>query len=126
MFYNWVVVDLEDGEVDEDKIIKNKSLSVYEGAVSCWSGLRLSKWKDKFCINSSEYNFPIHKPYNKLSKEELKLLWDGNKQCKGIYHFFDKIESKMHKIQNRVILARYRGTTICNDCQGSRLRKDAL
>ena len=112
--------------LDKDKIIKNKSLSVYEGAVCCWSGLRLSKWKEKFIINSSEYNFPIHKPYNQLSKEELKLLWDGNKQCKGIYHFFEKIESKMHKIQNRVILARYRGATICNECQGSRLRKDAL
>ena len=112
--------------LDKNKIIKNKELSIYEGAVSCWSGIKLSKWKERFIYNSSEYNFPIHKKYNELSEDELNILWNGRGKCKGIFQFFDKLDSKKHKIQNRVIAARYKGKTKCNECNGTRLRKDAL
>ena len=112
--------------LDKNKIIKNKELSIYEGAVSCWSGIKLSKWKERFIYNSSEYNFPIHKKYNELSEDELNILWNGRGKCKGIFQFFDKLDSKKHKIQNRVIAARYKGKTKCNECKGTRLRKDAL
>ena len=110
--------------LDKNKIIKNKELSIYEGAVSCWSGIKLSKWKERFIYNSSEYNFPIHKKYNELSEDELNILWNGRGKCKGIFQFFDKLDSKKHKIQNRV-LTRYKGKTKCNECNGTRLRKDA-
>ena len=112
--------------LDRNKIIKNKELSLYEGVVSCWSGLKLSKWKERFIQNSIEFNFPIHKPYIELSNEELDILWNGKGKCKGIYQFFAKLDSEKHKIQSRVISARYRGRTKCDECNGSRLRKDAL
>ena len=112
--------------IDKNKIIKNKELSLYEGVVSCWSGLKLSKWKERFIENSSEFNFPIHKPYFELSEEEIDILWNGKGKCKGIYQFFTKLDSEKHKIQSRVISARYRGRTECDECEGSRLRKDAL
>ena len=83
-------------------------------------------WKDRFINRSAKYNFPIHKPYNLLSKEEKHLLWHGKEKCKGIYQFFKKLENDKYKIQNRVLIARYRGRTKCIDCGGSRLRKDAL
>ena len=112
--------------LDKNKIIKNKELSLYGGVVSCWSGLKLSKWKERFIQNSIEFNFPIHKPYIELSEEELDILWNGKGKCKGIYQFFAKLDSEKHKIQSRVISARYRGKTECFECNGSRLRKDAL
>ena len=112
--------------IDKKKIIKDKKKSVYDGVVSCWSGIKLSKWKDRFIINSSDYGFPIHKSYDDLSTEELDLLWNGKGKCRGIYTFFRKLDSEKHKIQSRVISARYRGRTECNECNGSRLRKDAL
>ena len=89
--------------LDKNKIIKNKELSLYGGVVSCWSGLKLSKWKERFIQNSIEFNFPIHKPYIELSEEELDILWNGKGKCKGIYQFFAKLDSEKHKIQSRVI-----------------------
>ena len=112
--------------LDEEKIIKNKNLSIFEGAVSCWSGIKLSKWKNRFILNSEQYGFPIHKPYKNLSKSELDLLWNGHEKCKGIHDFFKKLDSKKHKIQNRVISARFKGKTNCDTCKGSRLRKESL
>ncbi len=112
--------------LDKEKIIKNEKLSIYEGAISCWKGVKLSKWNDRFIKNSSKFNFPIHKPYENLNTHELEIVWNGKENCKGIYQFFQKIDSEKHKIQNRVISARYRGKTICNDCNGSKLRKEAL
>jgi excinuclease ABC subunit A len=90
------------------------------------SGIKLVKWKEKFILNSVEYDFPIHKSYKNLSKSEIDLLWNGKGKCKGIFQFFAKLDSEKHKIQSRVISARYRGRTKCDVCDGSRLRKDAL
>ncbi len=111
--------------VDENKVVPNKTLSVFQGAISCWKGNKLGKWKDRFILNSSDLDFSIHKPYNKLSKEELNILWNGKNKCKGINQFFAKLESDKYKIQNRVLIARYRGKTKCISCDGSRLRKQA-
>ncbi|MAW20830.1 MAG: excinuclease ABC subunit A [Flavobacteriales bacterium] len=112
--------------IDKQKVIKNPNLSVYQGVVSCWGGEKLSKWKDRFIIRSAKFNFPIHRPYNKLSKDEISLLWNGENKCKGIYQFFKKLENDKYKIQNRVLIARYRGRTKCKECGGSKLRKEAL
>lgn len=112
--------------IDKKKVITNQNLSVYQGVVACWSGEKLSKWKDRFIIRSAKFDFPVHRPYNELSVEEIDLLWNGKNKCKGINQFFDKLESDKYKIQNRVLIARYRGKTNCTECGGSRLRKDAL
>ena len=110
--------------IDKEKVIKDDSLSLYEGVVSPWSGIKLSRWKDKFIKNSAKYNFPVHRPYKKLSKEEKNILWNGKEKCKGINQFFDMLESNKYKIQARVLIARYRGKTKCDECNGSRLRKE--
>jgi excinuclease ABC subunit A len=112
--------------IDGQKVIKNPNLSVYQGVIACRSGEKLSKWKDRFIIRSAKFDFPIHKAYNELSKGERNILWNGEKKCKGINQFFQKLESDRYKIQNRVLIAKYRGKTDCKECQGSRLRKDAL
>ena len=110
--------------VDKKKVIKDEELSVYEGVVAPWSGLKLSKWKNRFISKSLEFNFPIHRAYKDLSKKEKDILWNGHKKCKGIYQFFDYLETKKYKIQARVLIARYRGKTSCDECLGSRLRKE--
>ena len=112
--------------IDKEKVIQNEELSVYSGVVACWNGEKLKIWKERFISRSSKYDFPIHKPYKHLTKEEKLLLWEGKEKCKGINQFFKKLESDKYKIQNRVLIARYRGKTRCHDCMGSRLRKDAL
>jgi excinuclease ABC subunit A len=94
--------------------------------VCCWGGEKLSKWKERFIIRSSKFDFPVHRPYNELKEEEKDILWNGKGKCKGIYQFFQKLESQKYKIQNRVLISRYRGKTNCDECDGSRLRKDAL
>ena len=112
--------------LDKNKIITDEKLSVYQEVVGCWKGQKLSKWKDRFIVRSAKYNFPIHKAYTDLSKEEKDLLWNGKEKCKGINQFFKKLENDRYKIQNRVLIARYRGKTKCPDCLGNKLRKDAL
>ena len=112
--------------IDKKKVITNENLSVYQGVVSCWSGEKLSKWKDRFIIRAAKFDFPVHRPYHKLTDEEKDILWNGKNKCKGIHQFFQKLESDKYKIQNRVLIARYRGKTDCDECGGSRLRKDAL
>ncbi len=112
--------------IDPKKIILDEKLSVYQGVVACWAGEKMSKWKDRFITRSSKYNFSIHKPYKTLSEEEKDLLWNGKGKCKGIYQFFQALEKDKYKIQNRVLISRYRGKTQCLKCKGSRLRKDAL
>jgi excinuclease ABC subunit A len=112
--------------IDKKKVIINENLSVYQSVVSCWGGEKLSKWKDRFIIRASKFDFPVHRPYNELTKEEKDILWNGKGKCKGIQQFFQKLESQKYKIQNRVLIARYRGKTDCDECDGSRLRKDAL
>ena len=111
--------------IDPELVIPNTGLSVYEECIAPWRGQKLSKYKDLLVNNSQKFNFPIHRPYFKLSENEKKLLWDGNEYFKGINFFFSKLEKKMYKIQNRVMLSRYRGRTKCNECNGTRLRKEA-
>ncbi|MFN3841466.1 MAG: excinuclease ABC subunit UvrA [Cyclobacteriaceae bacterium] len=111
--------------IDEDLVIPDKSLSVYEGAVAPWRSEAMSEWLKPLLKNGIKFNFPIHRPYNELTKKEQELLWTGNEYFDGINGFFKYVESKLHKIQYRVMLSRYRGRTTCPDCKGTRLRKDA-
>lgn len=111
--------------IDPDLVIPDSSLSVYNDAVVCWKGEKMSEWKDQFIAKASETGFPIHKAIDDLSPEDLKILWNGAKGCKGINAFFKYLEQKSYKIQYRVMLSRYRGKTACTECEGSRIRKDA-
>ncbi|PID93771.1 MAG: excinuclease ABC subunit A [Bacteroidetes bacterium] len=111
--------------IDPDKVIPNRNLSVYEGAIACWKGEKMGAWKERLIREAHHFNFPIHKPIHELSKEEYSLLWTGNQFFKGLDNFFQHIEEQTYKIQYRVMLSRYRGKTTCPECQGSRLRKDA-
>ena len=111
--------------IDADKVIPDTTRSVYEGAVACWSGEKSGMWLDRFVAVADDHDFPIHRPYQDLSDEQLDLLWNGTDSVYGIYDFFDELESKSYKIQNRVMLARYRGRTTCTECNGGRLRKEA-
>ncbi|MCA0430777.1 MAG: excinuclease ABC subunit UvrA [Bacteroidetes bacterium] len=111
--------------IDKDLVIPNKSLSVYENAIVCWSGEVMSTYKNQLIKNAHKFNFPIHQPIAKLTKQEINLLWTGNEFFEGINSFFKMLEKESYKIQYRVMLARYRGKTNCYDCNGTRLRKDA-
>ncbi|TND07653.1 MAG: excinuclease ABC subunit A [Bacteroidetes bacterium] len=111
--------------IDEDLVIPNKSLSIYEDAVACWKGEKMSEWKEKLVMHAYKFNFPVHKPYHELSAEQKELLWSGNKYFGGLNEFFKYLEEQSYKIQYRVMLSRYRGKTTCPDCKGTRLRKDA-
>jgi excinuclease ABC subunit A len=111
--------------IDEDLVIPDKSLSVYDDAVACWKGEKMSEYKHTLITHAHKFGFPVHSPYYKLSQEERKLLWTGNKYFEGINSFFEMVESQTYKIQYRVMLSRYRGKTVCPDCLGTRLRKDA-
>lgn len=110
---------------DKDLIIPDKSKSVYDDAVVCWKGEKMSEYKRDFIRHASSHNFPIHTPYYKLTSEQKDLLWKGKASTEGINDFFKYVESKQYKIQYRVMLARYRGKTTCPDCEGTRLRKEA-
>jgi len=111
--------------IDEDKVIPDPSLSLYEGAVAPWTGEKSSLWQQEFIRKTSKKGFPIHRPYADLSKAERKLLWDGEGDVFGIHAFFKELEQASYKIQNRVMLARYRGRTTCTDCGGGRIRPEA-
>lgn len=111
--------------IDEDLVIPDKNLSVYEGCVQPWKGESMSEWKDEFVRMAIEYDFPVHRSYYELSEQEKDLLWQGNEKVQGINAFFSYLEEKSYKIQYRVMLSRYRGKTTCPDCRGTRLRKDA-
>lgn len=110
--------------IDENLVIPNKALSVYEDAVACWKGDKMSEWKRELINLSPSLGFPIHRPYCELTDEERSLLWHGNDRFKGIDGFFKMIEDNQYKIQYRVMLARYRGKTVCPECHGSRLRPE--
>lgn len=111
--------------IDEDLVIPNKSLSIYENAIACWKGEKLSEWRDEFVKNAYKFGFPIHKPWYELTSEQQQLVWDGNQYFGGINAFFKYVQEQTYKIQYRVLLSRYRGKTVCPDCKGTRLRKDA-
>lgn len=111
--------------IDPNLVIPNKDMSVFSGAVIPWKGEKMGEYLDKFIDKASEIGFPIHRPVGDLTEEELTILWHGKGKIKGIFDFFDFIETQAYKIQYRVMLSRYRGKTECPDCRGTRLRKDA-
>jgi excinuclease ABC subunit A len=112
--------------IDEDLVIPNKSLSIYQDAVACWKGDKMKEWKDELVYAADKFKFPIHKPYYELSEEQRHLLWTGNKHFQGLNQFFKMLEENTYKIQYRVMLSRYRGKTNCPDCRGTRLKKEAM
>src|SRR5690606_17705015 len=111
--------------IDPDLVIPDKSLSVFEGAVAPWRTEKMNEWQQPLLRNGIRFDFPIHRPYKDLSEEHQQLLWTGNEYFGGLNAFFKDLESQTHKIQYRVMLSRYRGRTVCPECRGSRLRKDA-
>jgi len=111
--------------IDDDLVIPNTALSVFENAIFPWRGESMSWYKDQLVNNSHHFDFPIHKPYFQLSDKHKALIWKGNKHFEGLDDFFAELESKAYKIQNRVMLSRYRGKTKCNVCKGKRLREEA-
>ncbi|MDR3219865.1 MAG: excinuclease ABC subunit UvrA [Dysgonamonadaceae bacterium] len=112
--------------IDENLVIPNQSLSLYEDAVVCWKGDKMSEWKVDFLHKADRYHFPVHRPYYQLSETEKNLLWHGKGDLKGIDDFFRFVEENLYKIQYRVMQARYRGKTICPVCKGGRLKPQAL
>ncbi len=111
--------------IDENMVVPNKSRSIYENAVVCWNGDKMQDVKREFIRHAAVIDFPIHKPYFELTPEQKDVLWHGDGTWEGIDGFFRWVESQSYKIQYRVMLARYRGRTVCPECQGRRLRKDA-
>jgi excinuclease ABC subunit A len=112
--------------IDADLVIPDKRLSVYEGAVAPWKGEKLVWWKDQFIKAAKKFDFPIHKPIIDLTRQQYNILWEGNEHAEGINGFFAEVERNLYKVQYRVLLSRYRGRTLCPDCKGYRLRKEAL
>ena len=111
--------------IDEDLVIPNTALSVYENAIFPWRGESMGWYRDQLVNNAYKFDFPIHKPWFQLTEEQKQLVWDGNKYFEGLNSFFSFLESKSYKIQNRVMLSRYRGKTKCTTCKGKRLRPEA-
>ncbi len=111
--------------IDEDLVIPNTALSIYENAIFPWRGESMSWYRDQLVNSAYKFDFPIHKPWFQLSEEQKQLVWDGNKHFEGLNSFFSYLESKSYKIQNRVMLSRYRGKTKCTTCKGKRLRPEA-
>ena len=111
--------------IDSELVVSDTSLSIYDQAIVPWRGDKLRKYYNDLVNNAYRFDFPIHKPYFELNKEQKQLLWEGNTYFTGINDFFKRIEAKNYKIQNRVLLSRYRGKTTCDRCKGSRLRKEA-
>lgn len=111
--------------IDENLVIPDQNLSVYEDAIVCWKGETMKKWKERLISGAAYFDFPIHKPYFQLTEDQKKLLWTGNRYFYGISKFFEHLEEKKYKIQYRVLLSRYRGKTTCPECRGSRLRKES-
>ena len=111
--------------IDEELVIPNTALSVYENAIYAWRGESMSWFRDQLVNSAYKFDFPIHKPFFELSAEQKQLIWDGNKYFTGLNDFFSELEEKNYKIQNRVLLSRYRGKTKCTTCKGKRLRQEA-
>ncbi len=111
--------------IDEDLVIPDQNLSIYEDAVACWRGETMKKWKERLISGAPSFDFPVHRPYYQLSPEQKQVLWQGNRYFYGINKFFEHLEEKKYKIQYRVLLSRYRGKTTCPECRGARLRKEA-
>jgi excinuclease ABC subunit A len=112
--------------IDEDLVVPNKNLSIYDDAIACWRGEKMGEWKEVLVRNAYKFDFPVHKPYYELNREQRRLLWTGNSYFYGLDEFFKHLEAKQYKIQYRVMLSRYRGKTTCPDCLGTRLKKEAM
>jgi excinuclease ABC subunit A len=112
--------------IDESRVVPDDSLTLYEGAIACWSGERGNEWLQELMRNAHKFDFPLHTPYRDLTPQEKNLLWSGNTYFEGLNAFFEMLESQTYKIQNRVLLSRFRGKTRCGTCKGYRLRKEAL
>ena len=110
--------------VDKELVVPDTSRSIFDDAIAPWRGAGMRKFHKQLVENAYKFDFPIHKPYYQLSEKETNILWEGNSYFTGINKFFKKIEAKNYKIQNRVLLSRYRGRTVCDECDGSRLRSD--
>ncbi len=112
--------------IDPDLVVPDKSKSIYEGAIACWRGDKMSAWNDALIYSADKFDFPIHTPFYALTPEQKQLIWNGNEYFRGLHNFFHELESKQYaKIQYRVMLSRYRGKATCPDCGGLRLRKEA-
>jgi len=111
--------------IDEDLVVPDKRLSVYDDAIACWKGEKMKRWKERLVMNADKFGFPVHEPYYRLSDDQRETLWKGNRHFRGLNAFFRHLDKKKYKIQYRVMLSRYRGKTTCPDCNGSRLRKEA-
>lgn len=112
--------------IDEDLVIPNQSLSIFEDAVVAWKGEKMREWKEKLIAAADKFDFPIHRPYYQLTAKQQEELWFGNRYFEGIHAFFKWVESQSYKIQYRVMLSRYRGKTTCPACKGKRLRNEAF
>ena len=112
--------------IDEDLVVPDKSRTIYDNAIACWRGDTMRAFRDRLVANAYKFDFPIHEPYYRLTEEQRRLLWRGNEYFDGLDNFFDYLDSERRKIQFRVLKARYTGKTTCPECNGSRLRKEAL
>ncbi|MFI3281486.1 MAG: excinuclease ABC subunit UvrA [Rikenellaceae bacterium] len=112
--------------IDEELVIPDKRRTIYEDAIACWRGETMRQWKMQLILNAPKFNFPVHTPYYELTREERLLLWSGNEYFSGLNEFFNYLDSERRKIQFRVMKSRYTGKTICSECGGSRLRKEAM
>ena len=112
--------------IDEDLVVPDKGKTIYEGAIACWRGEKMGRWKDELVAHADQFDFPIHTPYYELTDAQKRLLWTGNRYFHGLDDFFAYIDSKRHEIQFRVMKSRYTGKTRCYECNGSRLRKESL
>ena len=112
--------------IDENLVVPDKSKSIFDNAIACWRGDTMRWFRDQLVNSAYKFDFPIHEPYYKLTPDQKRLLWTGNEYFDGLNKFFDYLDSERRKIQFRVLKARYTGKTICPDCNGSRLRKEAL
>src|SRR5688572_2986248 len=112
--------------IDTDLVIPDRRISVYDGAIAPWKGEKLGWWREQFIKAAKKFNFPIHKAIADLTPAQYNILWEGNEHAHGINDFFKEVEQNLYKVQYRVLLSRYRGRTLCPDCKGYRLRKEAL
>ena len=112
--------------IDESLVIPNAALSVYQDAIACWRGNTMSYFKEQLVLNAHKFDFPIHTPYNLLTPDQKRVLWEGNEHFFGINDFFRELEAKRYKIQNKYMISRYSGRTVCRECGGHRLKKEAM
>ncbi|SFE30337.1 excinuclease ABC subunit A [Chitinophaga sp. CF118] len=112
--------------IDADLVIPDKRLSIFEGAIAPWRGEKMGEYKDALIKVARKFNYPVHKPISDFTDEQYQLLWTGNEHFYGLHEFFKMVEQNLYKVQYRVLQSRYRGRTLCPECNGGRLRKEAL